>query len=522
MSDYMIQNDNTQPSRWQAKPTSEPSPEFSATIGPLVVSKNNPRYFTVASGSAAERRAVYLTGAHVNNNFHDGAGPGADCAETPERFDFQEYIQFLKDHGHNFIRMWRWEMFKSQVAGGSFHLCMSPQPWARTGPGTALDGKPKFDLSQFDEAFFGRLRDYVIAAGKEGIYVSVMLFDGFSLHLSNTPDNVEGHPFHAANNVNDIGIKSMVDYQVLPLDPHIQALQEAYIKKVIDTVQSLPNVLYEVANEASGDTADKLEFPGGFSVDTAIGDTTQWQYWVINFVKQYEQKMGYVKHPIGMTMQYPVPDQRKVNERLFNSPADWISPGFDEPITENNASGGPPPGKWLLDPPEGDGLKVILSDTDHYSLMGAKALWAWKTFLRGHYPVLYDLGIVGGVNPPDPSAGTPSYDLLEPARWAMGDTHRYAEKMKLIDMQPSGDLSSTGYALANSGKEYLILQPSESADPFIVKLEARTYTVEWFSVNRRETNVVADLTVQAPGHVTFTSPFTETGPTVLYLKRVEH
>lgn len=113
--------------------------------GPLVVSKSNPRYFTLASGSGAERRAVYLTGAHVNNNFHDGAGPGAECAETPERFDLHAYIQFLKDHDHNFIRMWRWEQFKSQVAGGSFRLCMSPQPWPRTGPGEASDGKPKFD-----------------------------------------------------------------------------------------------------------------------------------------------------------------------------------------------------------------------------------------------------------------------------------------------------------------------------------------------------------------------------------------
>ena len=46
-----------------------------------------------------------------------------------------------------------------------------------------------------------------------------MLFEGFSLHLTVVPDNIEGHPFHAANNVNDIGITSIVDYQVLPLIP---------------------------------------------------------------------------------------------------------------------------------------------------------------------------------------------------------------------------------------------------------------------------------------------------------------
>ena len=54
------------------------------SAGPLAVSETNPRYFTVAASDAADRRAVYLTGSHVNNNFHDGSGPGADCAETPE------------------------------------------------------------------------------------------------------------------------------------------------------------------------------------------------------------------------------------------------------------------------------------------------------------------------------------------------------------------------------------------------------------------------------------------------------
>src|ERR671938_393084 len=124
-----------------------------AAPGPLVISEANPRYFAVRSGAcdASGGLVVYLTGSHIWNNFHDGMGPGADCAESPEQFDYGAYLKFLKDHGHNFIRLWRWEQFKSQAAGGSFHLCMWLQPWARTGPGTAKDGKPKFDRSRFDQ-----------------------------------------------------------------------------------------------------------------------------------------------------------------------------------------------------------------------------------------------------------------------------------------------------------------------------------------------------------------------------------
>jgi hypothetical protein len=500
-----------------------------------VVSEANPRYFTIRPGKSgttdpADRKAVYLTGSHIWNNFHDGMGPGSDCSATPEESDYDAYLKFLKNHGHNFIRLWRWEQFKSQAAGGNYHLCMTPQPWSRTGPGVAKDGKPKFDLSKFEPAFFERLRERVISAGNEGIYVAVMLFDGWALHLSPAPDNVEGHPFHAANNINDIGITSISDYQVLPLDPRVQALQEAYIRKVVDTVYDLPNVLYEVANESSGGGSVDREFAQmlGLSNPPDWGDSTQWQYRVIEVIKQHEEQMGYDKHPVGMTMQFPVADQTKVNDALYNSPAEWISPGYDDEIFAHGghpAEPGGPPSRWFDNPPPSDGRKVIITDTDHYAPGKGDALWAWKSFLRGHHPILMDFGIIDGVNPPDPSAGgaeTPPYEAFEPARYAMGDTLRYAERIKLIEMEPRGELSSTGYALANTrnrGKEYLVLQPSETAAPFTLTLEAGTYTVEWYSVNSRETKGDGEVTVGSDGSVSFTPPFAQVSPAVLYVKQ---
>jgi hypothetical protein len=500
----------------------------SAASGPLVVSDANPRYFTVESGNA-DRKAIYLTGSHIWNNFHDGMGPGSDCGDTPEQLDYRAYLHFLKDHNHNFIRLWRWEQFKSQAAGGSYHLCMTPQPWPRTGPGTAKDGKPKFDLSTFDQSYFDRLRERIIAAGNEGIYVAVMLFDGWALHLSPAPDNVAGHPFHAANNVNEIGITSIVDYQVLPLDPRIRALQEAYIRKVIDTVQDLPNILYEVANESSGGGAVDPNFAKalGLGDPPDWGDSTQWQYWVIDFLKQYEHEQGYERHPVGMTMQFPVDDQTRVNDPLYNGPADWISPGYDDEIFAHGGhpmAPGAPPSHWFDNPPAADGRKVVITDTDHYAPGKGDALWAWKSFLRGHHPILMDFGIIDGVNPPDPSASSPGslpYHSFEPARYAMGDTLRYAQRMKLIAMQPRGDLSSTGYVLANPGEEYLVLQPGEKGEPFTVTLEAGTYTVEWYSVNSRQTKDAGKLTVESSVTTTFSAPFEAAGPAVLYLEKVE-
>jgi hypothetical protein len=145
--------------------------------------------------------------------------------------------------------------------------------------------------------------------------------------------------------------------------------------------------------------------------------------------------------------------------------------------------------------------------------------WSGDT---GYNPILYDLGIVTGVNPPNPSSGSPSFASLEPARYAMGDTLRFAREMDLVAMEPRGDLSSTGYALANPGEEYLVLQPSETAEPFTATLEVNAYSVRWHSVSNRETKDVGKVIVENHGGTTFfETPFAETGPVVLHLKGVK-
>ena len=489
--------------------------------GPLVVSSRNPRYFTHRDDDTG--RAVYLTGSHIWNNLQDGMGPGPEGPDEPERMDYDAYLRFLTERGHNLIRLWRWEQFRSQAAGGNYHLDMSPQPWARTGPGTAKDGKPRFDLEQLDEAFFTRLRHRVEQAGEAGIYVDVLLFDGWALHLSPPPDHIEGHPFHAANNVNGVSATSIDDLQVLPLDPYVEAIQRTFITTVVDTLHDLPNVLWEVANESSGSGSVTKEFAQFLGMDEppSWGDSTAWQYWVIDVVRQHERDRGYDPHPIGMTMQFPVQDQTAVNEPLLASPADWISPGYDD---ERFTGGrhpmepGAEPSRWFSDPPVADGRKVVISDTDHYAPGAGDALWAWKSFLRGHHPILMDFGLIDGTEPTgggNPDAGVPTFETYEAARYAMGDTRRYAERMSLVDAEPSRDAASTGYALVNPGRELLALEPT-GGESFTVELAAGRWEVEWYDVHRRAVVDADAVTVTEAGPLSFTAPFD--GPAVLYLE----
>ena len=271
---------------------------------PLAVSSQNPRY--LSSGSGPHERVVYLTGSNLWNNLQDGVGLGT-CDEPGPAFDFTAYLNFLESHHLNFIRGWRWEHFEFKLpaeldTGGPY--CVSPHPWPRSGGGAAHDGGPRFDLATFDQGYFDRLRRRVREAGRRGMYVSVMLFDGFCLHMCDTDTQIAGHPFDGQNNVNGIDIDSIEDYQSATVTPAILALQQAYVRKVVDTVQDLDNVLYEVTNESwTGSVA--------------------WQYAVIVYLKRYVIDRGYQKHPIGMSSIYP----GGLNRDLFASPADYIMPG---------------------------------------------------------------------------------------------------------------------------------------------------------------------------------------------------
>lgn len=195
------------------------------TAGPLRVHPENPRYFTDGSG-----RAIYLTGSHTWNALVD-KGP----TDPPPKFDFEAYLDFLDLHGHNFTKLWTFEQMMWSRKNNPEMQTAAPQPWARTGPGKALDGKSKFDLTRFNPDYFRRLRARVMACRERGIYVSVMLFEGwvaqFALHAC------EGHPFHRDNNGNDVHVDANDDgkgFEVSTLGHRgITALQEGYVRKVI-------------------------------------------------------------------------------------------------------------------------------------------------------------------------------------------------------------------------------------------------------------------------------------------------
>lgn len=438
--------------------------------GPLRVLVANPRYFTDGSG-----RAVYLTGSHTWLNLQDGV-----LTDPPPAFDYTKWLDFVQAHHHNFFRLWIWEQTKWSVEWSAPYYIM-PMPYLRTGPGKALDGKAKFDLTQFDQTYFDRMRQRVMEAGQRGMYVSIMLFDGWSVAYPKGPYQLanpwDGHPFNGNNNINAIdgdrnGDDSGTEINELA-DPAITALQELYIRKVIGTVNDLDNVLYEISNESHADS--KL-----------------WQYHLIDYIHTYEASKP-KQHPVGMTVIWPDGN----NDDLFNSNAEWISP---------NGS--------LADPPAADGRKVVIADTDHLCGICGDRGWVWKSFVRGQNPLFMDqyddsYKLDGG-----------GYDLNNAndvsLRKNLGYTRIFADRLNLAVMTPHGELSSSQYCLANpapTDAAYLVYSPNGGKVTIDLSATPSELQVEWFNPETGATT--AGGVVDGGASRSFTAPFA--GDAVLYL-----
>ncbi|MDT8300560.1 MAG: DUF6298 domain-containing protein [Sedimentisphaerales bacterium] len=430
----------------------------------LRVSSSNPRYFTDNSG-----KAIYLTGSHTWGNFQkwfEGHSGGGGTAGSPA--NFTAYLDVLQSYQHNFIRLWVADTAWSPIR----QAAIEPQPYVRTGPGTAADGGLKFNLNQFNQAYFDTLRSQVIAARDRGIYVSLMLFDGWGIsEYSAVPDNATWnyHPFRTTNNIN--GINGDTNGDGIGLEYHtlniaaIKTIQEAYVRKVVDTVNDLDNVLYEICNES-----------GNYS--------TAWQYYFIDFIKSYEAGKP-KQHPVGMTFQYSDRGGGP-NSNLFSSNADWASPGL---------------GTYFADPPAADGSKVVIADTDHISSQSWDTTWIWRSFTRGLNPIVMDWW-----------NGT----RWDPIRRAMRDSRAYADKMNLAAMTPQGSLVSTGYALVNPGNEYLVYN-SGSGTITLYNFPSGTYSVEWYNTATNAAQTGSNITGNG-SNKTITPPFSGA---VLYLKKKE-
>lgn len=276
----------------------------------------------------------------------------------------------------------------------------------------------------------------------------------------------------------------------------VTAVQDAYVRRVIDTLNDLPNVLWVVSEEAPA-------------------NATWWNDHLIAVARRYEAGKPF-QHPIGYATTLGLNDGG-----LLNSDADWIAPAAR--ISPSLCAGRGHPAS-----------KVAINDSDHsYWEMWkdppqANRNYFWINFTSGSQTLFMDPYVVyyprqnRNLSPAPVHGISPGTDpRWENVRATMGFIRRYATRMDLAAMQPRGDLASTGHALASTlpGRaEFLVYAPAGGAlDVNLTGLNG-PFAVEW--MNPASGATTAAPPVQGGEIASFTPPFAFGADAVLYLREL--
>ncbi len=298
----------------------------------LEVHPDNPRWLTDDGG----KTALVLSGAHAWSVFQD--------YDPSPAFDGAKYLDGLSRRGHNFTRGWFWE-------DGHY----SPLPY------TQVDGVYRLS-PPYDNAYIKRVRRRVRQARKKDLFVSVMLFQGWSMDDRGGLRDPDPWPLNPYNRDNT---SEAVSKQRGAL--HIglaQGQQLDYVDHVARKLCAEPNIIWEIANESH---------PSSFGAPNA----SNWQANILAHLRSVcDRHLTWVSCPLPL--EQSVADRQGLNDAMYGMTTEIIAPCD-------------PDGSFATDPPAADGRKVLIADSDHYEPDNIDFDWVWKTFLRGQHPVFMDL-----------------------------------------------------------------------------------------------------------------------------------
>ena len=203
--------------------------------GPIRLHPDNPHYFLYQGKPLA-----LITSAE-----HYGALLNLDV-------DYRKYLKTLSDDGMNYTRIFTGTYY--EIAGESFnieHNTLAPSkdsvvtPWATSDSA----GDRRYDLTDWNDAYFERLKDFMTVAAEYDIMVEVTLFSAIyrDEHWAISPQN-------PANNVNIDQPISRFEAQTLNNGPLLD-YQVSLVRKLVKELNAFDNFFFEIQNEPWSDHA---------------------------------------------------------------------------------------------------------------------------------------------------------------------------------------------------------------------------------------------------------------------------
>jgi len=444
---------------------------------PLALCPQNPHYFLFRD------KPTFL----LTSGEHYGAVLNLD-------FDYTKYLDALAADGLNLTRLFSGAYVEPEGAFNIASNTLAPKPeryrspWVRTDTPGYANGGNKFDLMRWDPGYFERLRDFVSKASERGIVVEMNLFcpmyEDKQWRLS---------PMNAANNVNDIGAVQAHDVYDRSKNGDLQAIQEAFVRKIVAELADADNVYYEICNEP---------YFGGV--------TTDWQRRIAEVIADAEKSLP-ARHLISQNIangakkiEDPIKEVSIFNFHYANPP-DAVEQNFalGKVIGENET-----------------GFKGTADD--HYRME------AWEFLLAGG-GLFNNLDYSFTAGHED---GTFAYPETQPGGGNAGyrkQLHFFGDFLRGFDfvkMTPSRSLLRSPIpekahiqVLAEPGKQYALYFKGALPTPLLLEMPEGKYRFEWFEASTGAP--LPSLDLKSSGHVCEVAPPAPSGEYALRVKRIE-
>jgi hypothetical protein len=339
-------------------------------------------------------------------------------------------------------------------------------PWARSGG--------RFDLQQWNPAFFERYRDFLAEASRLGIVVEVTLF---SSYYQEAHWNIG--PFNPANNVN---ATDAIDWKKLHTleNGNILGWQERYARKLVSEAREYDNVIFEIQNEPWSDRGrlasvvnPYLARPGRDrypnSIDVADDLSAAWQARVAGWIASEEAGLAR-RHLIAQ------------NYSNFGFPAGELAPGVSL-VNFHYAYPAAVDGNYGL------GKAIGYDETGFLGQEDATYIrQAWNFMMSGgslfdHLDYSFSVGREDGTDtePNGPGGGSPAL------RRMLGVLAKFLNGMPLAGVTPDRRVVKHAVgvpakALAAPGGQYAMYFDGDGPSNAVLDLAAGDYAGEWIEI----------------------------------------
>ena len=416
----------------------------------------------------------------VTSGEHYGAVMNAD-------FDYEKYLLTLKKEGLNYTRIFLGPY--SEIGDNLFGIInntMNPKPESWVTPWIKDPSSGKYDLNQWNDAFFSRLKGFVSAASENGIVVEVTLFTSYY-----TNHQWKTSPFNPKNNIQQFDSISFKQVNTIN-NGQLMQIQEKYVRKVVQELNAFGNIFLEIQNEPWSDNPNLVEkisetdtithpFTWQKLVETAKSESLEWQKRIVQIIADEESNLPN-KHLIAQNISNfrGKIENQDPNISIFNF-------HYAYPVAAS----------------ENLGLKkaIGLDETGfmpkvdfHYRSQ------AWKFMLAGgalynNLDYSFIVGKEDGTHSID--AGTPGWGHRE-YRKQLKIMKDFIESFDFVRMKPDNSILQVVkgkvaefQVLAESGKQYAIYLDKASLAEIRLQLSDGNYTAEWVntltgSINRKE------------------------------------